>query len=136
MTEPKTAADIVEIRQQAEKARGLMQTILAAKALPWRPDMDVDQLQLMVAVESFLGTLSPTVVLKLAADLEATRARERALLEAGTALLNSIGEYVRQSMDMNPEWRPGIHELTAAIVESRRVAYAVEHAQDENAADG
>ncbi len=35
----------------------------------------------------------------------------QAIANAAGSLLYSLGEYVRQSMDMNPEWRSGIRAV-------------------------
>jgi len=43
----------------------------------------------------------------------------RVLVEASDALLHSLGEYVRQSMHANPEWRSGVAETEAAIFAAR-----------------
>jgi hypothetical protein len=45
-------------------------------------------------------------------DLEAAVAR---LKNAGKALLDSLGEYVRQSMYSNPEWKSGIAAMQLAL---------------------
>ena len=46
-----------------------------------------------------------------------------ALAEAGAALLESLGEYVRQSMMLNPEWSAGIAALEALLFERRKRAH-------------
>ena len=43
-----------------------------------------------------------------------------ALADAATRLLDSLGEYVRQSMHANPEWADGVRAVEAALANRRR----------------
>lgn len=42
------------------------------------------------------------------------------LAKEGTKLIASLGEYIRQSMTANPEWRGGILEMEAILLQRRR----------------
>jgi hypothetical protein len=46
---------------------------------------------------------------------EAAEADARALGKASSALLHSLGEYVRQSMHANPEWRSGVQAAEESL---------------------
>ena len=50
---------------------------------------------------------------RLAAEARASR-----LAAALEKLLESLGEYVRQSMDQNPEWSAGVRKARAALTDS------------------
>jgi hypothetical protein len=54
------------------------------------------------------------VSLMLIDDLDEALSRVERLRVAGEKLLHSLGEYVRQSMHANPEWRDGIEAMEAA----------------------
>ena len=48
-------------------------------------------------------------------ELNDERAENERLREAAKLLLESLEEYVRQSMHFNPEWRAGIKAIEAAL---------------------
>lgn len=74
----------------------------------------------------------------------ACASRERAAtacIEAASALLESLGEYVRQSMDANPEWNTGIRAVREALADTeviamRRRALGITHNECHSASDG
>ncbi len=59
------------------------------------------------------------LIVKLAEALDVERARAAKLAEAGNLLLESLGEYIRQSMHFNPEWREGIDAMKAALADAK-----------------
>jgi hypothetical protein len=62
-----------------------------------------------------------TIQPKEAADIVAKAKR---VAEEAEKLLHSLGEYVRQSMHENPEWRDGVVSLREAILDFRRLVPA------------
>lgn len=61
-------------------------------------------------------------VTALRADLADARRENEELVHAGDALEDSLGEYVRQSMDENPEWRSGVLAWRVASLTAKRRA--------------
>jgi hypothetical protein len=50
---------------------------------------------------------------------EVSEREAHALALASQELLHSLGEYIRQSMHMNPEWRSGITMVEQALWQRR-----------------
>lgn len=61
------------------------------------------------------ANMPPEIIAMLMDKRDEAVAQATVMRGAANALLESLGEYMRQSMDLNPEWRPGLHAMVAAL---------------------
>lgn len=68
---------------------------------------------------SILSCVEPTSAV-FATALQEQQAEASIFADAASRLIASLGEYVRQSMTFNPEWRDGIDAIEAALLARRK----------------
>jgi hypothetical protein len=66
-------------------------------------------------------TIASSQYEELRAEALALKGEKDSVLAAGEELLRSLGEFTRQSMHANPEWKSGIEAMEKALFEAKKV---------------